>query len=314
MRVQTDGENRGDGLKYRPLMTRARSIAVLVFGILSCSVSPVLIRLSAMPPVWLTSARLAIAVAALLPLWVAAVRAHPGASLRAARQAILPGVMLALHFVTWIAGVRLVPLAHSSLIVNLSPVVMPFFMYSLIRERVRPGEWAGIGLAALGLGGLAWADARGSGPPVMGDLVCFISMIFMTAYLALGRRNRDIASPWLYVVPLYAVASAVCLPWARLDAGPPPPSWGREVLCILGLGLIPTVLGHSSLLVAVRWIGAQTVSLVNLVQFILAALWGYALFREVPGAAFYPAGALMLAGAVVALLSSGRVRLYGNRS
>lgn len=207
----------------------------------------------------------------------------------------------------------MVPLAHSSLIVNLSPVVMPLFMFGLLRERIRPAEWAGIGLAALGLVTLAWADLRGSGPPARGDLVCFVSMLFLTAYLALGRRNRDIASPWLYVVPLYAVAAAVCLPWAGLDAAPVRPDWIRELWCVVGLGLIPTVLGHSALLVAIRGIGAQTVTLVNLAQFILAAMWGYLLFREVPGVAFYPAGALMLAGALVALSPAGRRRSMGHK-
>ena len=285
-----------------------RSIGVLALGILSCSVSSVMIRFSVLPPVYLTAARLAVAAAALLPLWLWAARAHPGAALPAARQAVLPGILLALHFVTWMIGVRLVPLAHSALIVNISPVVMPLFMYTLIRERVRPGEWAGIALASAGLLVLAWMDLRGSAAFVHGDGVCLVSMLFMTAYLAFGRLNRGIASPWLYIVPLYAVASLACLPWMRLDSVAGPIHWGREALYMLGLGLIPTVLGHSSLLVAVRWISAQAVSLANLSQFVLAGLWGYAVFHEIPRAAFYPASALMIGGAVVALMSPGRKR------
>ena len=287
-----------------------RSISILVLGILSCSVSSVMIRVSALPPIWLTSARLAVAAVVLLPLWIMAARTYPGSVIPAARRAVLPGILLAIHFVTWMMGVRMVPLAHSSLIVNLVPVVMPLFMYTLIRERVRPAEWGGIGLATAGLFWLAWTDFHDSFVPLQGDAVCLVSMLFMTAYLAFGRLNRGIESPWLYIVPLYAVASLVCLPWILTDARSlaGPIHWGREAALVLGLGLIPTVLGHSSLLMAVRWISAQAVSLANLSQFVLAALWGYVFFSEIPRASFYPSSALMTAGAIVALASAGRKR------
>lgn len=291
-------------------MSSMRSIGILVLGILSCSVSSVMIRVSALPPVWLTAARLAVAAAMLLPLWFMAARAYPRSVIPAARRAILPGLMLAIHFVTWMTGVRMVPLAHSSLIVNLVPVVMPLFMYTLIRERVRGAEWGGIGLATAGLVWLAWTDFHDSFVPLQGDAVCLISMLFMTIYLALGRLNRGIESPWLYIVPLYTVASLACLPWMPMETRSMTGSihWGREAALVLGLGLIPTVLGHSSLLLAVRWISAQAVSLANLSQFVLAALWGYVFFHEIPRAAFYPSSALMTAGAIVALASTGRRR------
>jgi drug/metabolite transporter (DMT)-like permease len=41
--------------------------------------------------------------------------------------------------------------------------------------------------------------------------MCLVSMLLFALYLALGRRNRDFPSVWLYVIPVYGQAAAVCL-------------------------------------------------------------------------------------------------------
>lgn len=283
-------------------------VGTLFLGVWCCSISGIFIKLSHLPFEWLSALRLLIGAAVLAPLWFSASRIHAREVRPTARSAMVPGLLLALHFLTWIYAVRLTPVAHSALIVNLSPVFMPFFSAFMIRERVRPGEWAGVALALLGAVVLASADIHVARDQWIGDAVCFASMLLFTTYLALGRANRTASSPWLYVVPLYAMAGLACLPFAAFVPITPtvPFTWGREMALLLGLVLIPTVLGHSSLMIAMRGLSAQTVSLVNLLQFSVTAIWGYFILSEVPSPPFYPAAGLMLAGAVCAILSSTR--------
>ena len=55
--------------------------------------------------------------------------------------------MLAAHFITWAYGARMTLTAQASLIVNLAPVAIPFFLHWLLRERINCREILGTGLA-----------------------------------------------------------------------------------------------------------------------------------------------------------------------
>ena len=80
-----------------------------------------------------------------------------------------------------------------------------------------------------------------------GDLVCFVSMLLFALYLALGRRNRDIPSIWLYVVPLYAIAGLACLVAGAGRLGAVLSFSAKEWLLLLALAVVPTIFGHSLL-------------------------------------------------------------------
>jgi len=108
-------------------------------------------------------------------------------------------------------GVRMTALAQASLIVNLVPIAMPFFLLWLASERINRAEVAGTALAIAGVLVLSIRDARAGGGSLAGDALCFFSMILFALYLSLGRRNRDLRSIWLYVVPVYAQAGLICL-------------------------------------------------------------------------------------------------------
>lgn len=282
-------------------MRMGTKISILMMGIVCGSLAAIMIRYSGLPADWLSMARLAIGAAVVFPAWRRAARAHPEAVGPALRSAVAPGVMLGAHFLSWVWAVRLIPVAHSTLIVNLAPVAMPFFTWLMLRERVGRAEWAGVGLALAGMGVLWLADARGGSGHRFGYAVCLGSMVVLTAYLALGRRNRTLPSPWLFLVPMYLIAGLTCLPSAWLRGLPAGLVWRREIILLLALGLLPTALGHSAILSAMRWFTAQTVSIINLLQFVFGGLWGWLFFREVPAASFYPASALMVAGVMIAI-------------
>ena len=68
---------------------------------------------------------------------------------------------------------------------------------------------------------------------------------------------------------------------------------------MLALAAVPTVCGHSLLNAAIRGIRGQVVSLVNVSQFIFAAVMGYLLFGEAPPVVFYAASAIVVAGLAI---------------
>ncbi len=273
---------------------------LLFLGVFACSTSAVLIRLSTTNPFVLTAARLVLAVVLLAPVLRHELRRHGSAFTREhLRRTRLPALVLAAHLITWTLGARMTAVAQSSLIVNLVPIALPFFLHWIAAERINGAEVAGTVLAVIGLLALSVKDALTAGGSPAGDAVCFLSMLLFALYLALGRRNRDFPSVWLYVIPVYGQAAIVCslvaLPWAHtFQAGS-----GREWVLLAALAAVPTVCGHSLLNAAMRAIRGQIVSLCNMSQFIFAGVMGYLLFGEVPRTVFYVASAIVVAGVAI---------------
>jgi drug/metabolite transporter (DMT)-like permease len=278
---------------------------LLFLGVLACSTSAIFIRASATDPFVLTALRLVIAAVLLLPVFVAERRRH-GAAFRAAhlRRTHLPAAVLALHLILWTLGARMTAVAQATLIVNLVPVAVPFFLLGLAHERINRAEVAGTVLALAGLGILSARDALKGGGSAGGDGICFLSMLLFALYLALGRRNRDFPSIWLYVIPVYAQAAIICVAVALFRFRTFQVHSPREWLLMLGLGIVPTICGHSCLNAAMRRIRGQIVSLCNVGQFVFAGTMGFLLFGEVPQTVFYLATAIVVAGVVIVILAT----------
>lgn len=279
----------------------------LLAGVIALSTAVIWIKASATHPVALAAIRLTLAALLLTPLERRERRRHAVALAAAAPTARwagtrtwLPGLMLALHFISWAYGARLTVAAQASLIVNLAPIALPFFLWFLAAERINLREIIGTLIVIAGLILLTAHDARAANGSATGNLVCFGSMLLFAAYLALGRRNRDAPSIWLYVVPVYRWAAGFALlaaiPW--LADGVPWTSL-REWGILLGLTLVPTMIGHSLINRAMRHFRGQQVSLANCSQFIFAGTLAFFFLGEVPRTLFYVAAAVVATGIII---------------
>jgi len=277
-------------------------LLLLIFGVFAGSTAVIMIKASALHPVLLSSLRLLVATLALSPFFIRDYRAHSKEyTWSHLRGSLLPGILLALHFMTWITGARMTPAANASIIVNMVPLVMPFLLLALTGERVIGRECVGTVVAFSGILILAISDFDVSPQYFWGDVICFVSMVFFACYLALGRKNRHFPTVWLYLVPLYLIAGLICLIGAFFVATPFQAYPPREIALVLGLGIVPTVLGHSTLNYSMKHLRGQLVSIVNIAQFIFAGTMGYVFYNEVPGWTFLPTSLLFVVGAWLAI-------------
>jgi len=282
-----------------------RSLTLLLIGVFACSTAAVMIKAATTHPFVLSAVRLLIAAALLTPLFWREWRKHR-AALPAGwmRSTLLPSVALAAHFLSWAYGARMTLTAQASLIVNLAPVAMPFFLHWLIGERINRREIIGTVLVLFGLVVLNVRSLSTGGGDFAGNAVCFGSMLLFAWYLALGRRNRGVPSLWLYVVPVYWQAGLICavaaLPWATSLTSTSPHEWGL----LVALAVVPTIFGHSLLNLAMRTLRGQLVSLCNVGQFVFAGILARLLFAESPSGWFYTAAALVVAGVALVVLSA----------
>lgn len=280
-------------------------ILLLTVGVIACSTAAILIKASHTHPLVLTAMRLPVATLLLAPLFFLHLRRAPQSFTRAhARRVVLPAVVFAAHLVTWAYGARMILSAQANLIIGLAPVALPFFLHQLVGEEINRREIIGTTLALGGVLVLSARDALSPGGSLGGNIVCFVSMVLFAWYLALGRRNRDFGSIWLYIVPVYFLAGLICLVIAAPVFSTFELHSRREWLLIIGLVVLPTLIGHTILNQSMRHLRGQIVSLANLMQFIFAGVIAYFVFGEVPPLFFYLASALAVGGVSAVVLSA----------
>ncbi|MBK1878020.1 DMT family transporter [Pelagicoccus mobilis] len=282
---------------------------LLLSGVVFCSTSVIIIRSSSLEPSLVATYRLIFAVALLSPMFFLSWKKHRNwARPKVFLRCIPPALLLAIHFISWAWGARMTYIANASLIINLTPAVMPFLAYFLIREQVTRREIAGTAVAMTGVALMAWNAFSIDPSYLWGNIVCFGSMITFAAYLAFARINKDFPSIWLYIVPINALAAIICLIYSffalesiSID------SW-EEAGWMLAMAVLPTILGHVTLNRSLRYFTAQTFAVVNLHQFVSAGIMGWLIFSDVPPNIFFLAAALCIGGAVIVIRETARIR------
>lgn len=234
-------------------------------------------------------------------------------SLRPALRALQPrerallaasGLALALHFAAWIASLDLTSVASSLVLVCTSPLWAALLSPWLTGERVRPREWLGIALLLAGVAVIGGADFRVGGGAWLGDLLALGGAVAVAVYLLLSRRLQRRVPALAFLCFAYGGAAGWLL-LGCLAAGLPLAGFGGQTtLALLGLALVPQLLGHSGYNLALRWLPASTVAIASLGEPVLGSLLAWWLLGVVPPAATVAGGAIILAGIVIGL--SGR--------
>ncbi len=279
-------------------------LILLLLGSYACSTSAIWIKGSSVPPTLLAAYRLLIAAVVLTPLLARDLVARRRTfGLRQLTPTLLPGIVLGVHAIAWNWGADKTAVANATLIVTMVPIAMPFFLFVLIREKLTGPELAGTAVSLVGVVMLGAADFRISDDYFAGDAICFGSMLLFAFYMALGRKNRGLPSIWLYVVPMYFIGGLTCLAAAPFEQGPTVTYDAKEIAMILGLALVSTAMGHSILNFCLKHMRGQVVSIINLFQFVYAGIMAVIIWGkdEAPSWAFYPASALVVAGAIIVL-------------
>lgn len=288
----------------QPISTQVFWPGLLLFlGVLAGSTAVIMIKASTEFPLLIASYRLFVAAVVLSPLFFREVRRSETAyTWKQVGWSALPALALAVHFMTWVIGARMTQASNASLLVNMLPVALPFFLWVFYRERVTKVEVIGSLIAVSGVFLLSGASFRASPQTFLGDLVCLGSMLAFAVYMALGRKNAGRISLWTYLVPLYTMAGVMCLIVALFFINPIKAYEPHNLLYMLGLGIIPTVIGHSILNYSMKFFRGQVVGIANLGQIIFAMIMGFIFFQEIPAPIYFAAAGLILCGILTVML------------
>lgn len=214
---------------------------------------------------------------------------------------VASGVFLGLHFATWISSLAYTSVASSVVLVSMGPLFVALGSWLVLRERPSSRTTAGVVIAALGSAAIGWLDHGEGDSRLLGDVLALAGAVSVAGYLMIGRRVRATRSLPAYAAPVYAVAMVVLLATAAAARQPLLGYSARAYGWMLALGLVPQLLGHSTLNWALRHLTATHVAVVTLAEPIGATLLAVVLLGEAPSPGSLAAGLVILAGIYVAM-------------
>ncbi|HUF89490.1 MAG TPA: DMT family transporter [Gemmatimonadota bacterium] len=276
--------------------------AAMALGVLAITWAAILVRWADAPPLSIAFWRMALAAACLgafcgaarLRFW----RAWRGVDWWTGAAAAL---LLALHFACWIASLAYTTVAASVVLVSTQPVFVALLGRAFLRERPSRNAWMGIGLALVGTGVIAGADLALDRRALLGDLLALLGALWISGYYILAKVLRASKDLVPYVTVIYGLTAAWLLV-AAVASGAELAGWGAPTWAALaGLALGPTILGHTSMNYALRYMPAFQVNVAILGEPVGAALWAALLLSEMPGTGTWLGGALVLAGILLTL-------------
>jgi drug/metabolite transporter (DMT)-like permease len=215
------------------------------------------------------------------------------------------GVLLGVHYGTWIASLQLTSTAASVALVCTNPVFAALFG-RLLGDRVSRRELGGIGIAALGCAVLAGGDWQAGGDALAGDALALLGAASGAGYLVVGRKLRTSAPLLPYLGTVNAIA-AIALITAAVASGAPLASLpGHAYLACAGAAVVASLIGHSLLNAAVRTTPTHLVALAVLGEPIGSSLITWAVFGERPPLHAVLGGAIVLGGIAIGFVRPTR--------
>ena len=275
--------------------------AVVATGVAAVSCAAVLIRLADAPALAIAAYRLSVAGLVVAPLAVS--RDWSGLRSLTFSQAtwcVASALALAVHFAAWIASLEHTSVASSVVLVTTSPLLIAAVSYVAYRERLTAPVAGGIALGLVGSLTLALGDRAAGDRELFGDLLALIGAVGAAAYFLIGRRVRRQMSNVSYIGIVYP-ASAVALLAAAAVTGTPMTGYDSfTVAMIVMIGLVPQLLGHSSLNWALGHLSATMVAVAVMAEPVGATLLAWLVLGEAPPVASVAGGGLVLAGVYLA--------------
>lgn len=300
--------------------TPYRAYFVILLAIVATSSAAILIRFALdadMPPLLIAAARLAIAAVVLTPL---ALRRHIDQVANLSRRdmllIVLAGLCLALHFTAWVSSLQFTTVLVSVVIVSTGPIWVAILEVMFLHIRLSRLVVAGLIIALAGgviigipINGGAELTARGADDlraTANGALLAWIGALSVSVYMLIGRvlRTRLHVIPYVWLV--YSIAAFCACAFILLTS-----TWvtgyaAEGYAVLLAMGLIPQLLGHSSLNYLLEYFPAALVSMFSQLEPLGSALLALALFRELPPEQQIMGSIIIVIGVLVA--SRGEIR------
>jgi drug/metabolite transporter (DMT)-like permease len=256
---------------------------LLLVGVLSVSFAAIFIRIAEAPPPVIAASRLVLAATLIVPL--AAAKKHLNFKALTRRDfafIAFSSLFLALHFALWITSLDYTSIASSVVLVTAHPAFVAVLSYLLWAESIGKFAKLGIAVAIAGVVIINYGQFSFESEALLGNVMALAAGLAAGAYLLIGRQVRERVNIWNYLALVYSGAGILLLFFA-LAAGYGFTGYSSTTyLMFLLLALVPQLIGHTAINMAVRLIPATIVSTSILGEPIGAIILGIFILGEYP--------------------------------
>jgi drug/metabolite transporter (DMT)-like permease len=280
--------------------------ALVVVGVAGASLSAPIAAATAAPAIAVGFWRNAFGTAVTLPYVVARRRRATlrGLPRAAWTSSLLAGVLLAVHFATWLTALRMTSVAAATALVCTTPIWI--VALDLLRGiRVRGAVLGGTALAIVGGLAITGVDAASSGRALAGDMLAVLGAISVAGYITAGERARQLMTNAEYTLLAYGTCAVSLVPVALLAGSALGGYAARTWVELVVLTASAQLLGHSLLNAVLPRVGATAVALALLFEVPGATLVAWAWPGQTPSGWVIPGTAMMLAGLAIVVRSGG---------
>ncbi len=287
---------------------------VILVAIVATSSAAILIRYALaenMPPLLIAAARLAVATAALTPLALRRYRTQMGSlSHKEWTLIALSGLCLAVHFTAWVSSLQYTTVLVSVVIVSTGPIWVAILEVMFLRIRLSRLVIAGLMIALIGgviiglpINGNSSEAALSSddlSATVTGAFLAWMGALSVSVYMLIGRKLRTRLPVIPYVWLVYGAAAIFAIAVIMFTSTPVTGFRLEGYLILLAMGLVPQLLGHSSLNYLLEHFPAALVSMFSQLEPIGSAILALVLFRELPPDQQIAGSIIIVLGVIVA--------------
>lgn len=190
---------------------------------------------------------------------------------RISPDVVWAGILLAGHFATWIAALKLTSVAAAIALVSLQ-VVWVAVIQALGGQRQPAAVAGGSVLALAGVLLITGVDVTVSRDALVGDLLALAGGMFAAGYVVLGARVRAVASTTAYTFVCYGVCALTLLAAAVVTRTDLVGFSARDWWLIAAVTVSAQLLGHSVVNHLLAFIAPVVMSLILLLEVPLAAV------------------------------------------
>jgi drug/metabolite transporter (DMT)-like permease len=302
-------------------MQKSRISIGLFVAILAVSTASIFIRAAQQdaPSLVIAAVRLGLASLALSPF---AILHHRGEIHSLTHREwiliILSGLFLSVHFATWTSSLEYTSVVSSVVLVSSGPLWVALLSPIFLRETPTRWVWIGMGIALLGgiIVGLGDSclitNSKIACPPLaelmagsafFGNFLALLGAWAVAGYLMIGRNLRAKISLIPYIFMVYSIATIFLIVYMLAAKQTPLGYLPITYFWMLGLALIPQLIGHSTYNWALRYLPASLVSVTTLGEPIGSAILAFFILGESPSALTLLGGVFILSGIYISSLS-----------
>lgn len=279
------------------------NVLLAVLGVVGVSLSGPIMAATAAPALAIAFWRTALATAVLAPVALTRGRAELRAlDARGWRTSAFAGLMLALHFATWITALTLTSVAAATALVA-TQLVWVVLLERLRGTPVARPVVAGSLVAISGVLVVSGVDLSVSREALAGDVCALLGGVFAALYLVAGESVRRTLSTTGYTAVCYGICAGVLAVACAVGGVPLVGFDGEDWLLIVAVTLVAQLGGHSVFNHLLAVMSPTVVSLFILLEVPGAALLAAVLLGQAPAWGVYAGLALMLAGLAVVTLA-----------